>query len=276
MNLLYIRRKIANQLNLSLALVATIIGMFWLGWLLLTLVTEGIQAISWSLFTQATPAPGSSGGLGNAILGSFLITLFGILIGTPIGILAGTYLAEFGKNSLLAKIVRFFNDLLLSVPSIITGIFIYSVFVLSVGHFSGWAGSAALATIVVPIVTRTTENMLNMVPNELRESAAALGAPVRVIVTKIVWKSSKSGIITGVLLALARISGETAPLLFTALNNQFWSWDMTKPIANLPMTIFQFAMSPYQDWQQLAWAGALIITAFVLITNLLARIIIRK
>lgn len=276
MNFLYLRRRITNNLNLFIAVFATTVGLFWLGWLLLTLITEGIHALSWTIFTEDTPAPGSVGGLRNAIVGSFIMTFFGILIGTPIGILAGTYLSEFGKNSILASVIRFFNDLLLSVPSIITGMFVYSVFVLTVGHYSGWAGSAALATIVIPIVTRTTENMLQMVPYDLRESAAALGAPPRKVVTAIVWQAAKTGIVTGILLALARVSGETAPLLFTALNNQFWSLDMTKPMANLPITIYQFAMSPYNDWQQLAWTGAFIITFFVLITNLIARIVIRK
>lgn len=276
MNLLYIRRRVANNLNILIAFIATAIGLFWLSWLLFTLISEGIQGISWALFTESTPAPGNSGGLANAIVGSFLITLFGLIIGAVIGVLAGTYLAEYGKNSKLADAIRFANDLMLSLPSIIIGIFIYTVFVFTTGHFSGWAGSAALAAIAIPIVTRTTESMLNMVANELRESAAALGASSRIITVSIVWKSAKNGIITGVLLALARISGETAPLLFTALNNQFWSLDMSKPMANLPVTIYQFAMSPYSDWQQLAWAGALIITFFVLMINVIARISMNK
>lgn len=276
MNLLYIRRKVANNINIMIAFIATTIGLFWLSWLLFTLVTEGIQGISWTIFTESTPAPGNSGGLANAIVGSFLITVFGLIVGAIIGVLAGTYLAEFGKNSKLANAVRFANDLMLSLPSIIIGIFIYTIFVFSTGHFSGWAGSAALATIAIPIITRTTENMLNTVPNELRESAAALGASPRIITISVVWKSAKNGIVTGVLLALARISGETAPLLFTALNNQFWSLDMSKPMANLPVTIYQFAMSPYSDWQQLAWAGALIITFFVLMINVIARISMNK
>lgn len=276
MNILYIRRKIANKLNILIAFIATAIGLFWLSWLLFTLISEGIQGISWTIFTESTPAPGNSGGLANAIVGSFLITVFGLIVGAIIGVLAGTYLTEFGKNSKLANAVRFANDLMLSLPSIIIGIFIYTIFVFSTGHFSGWAGSAALATIAIPIITRTTENMLNTVPNELRESAAALGASPRIITISVVWKSAKNGIVTGVLLALARISGETAPLLFTALNNQFWSLDMSKPMANLPVTIYQFAMSPYSDWQQLAWAGALIITFFVLMINVIARISMSK
>lgn len=276
MNILYIRRKIANKLNILIAFIATAIGLFWLSWLLFTLISEGIQGISWTIFTESTPAPGNSGGLANAIAGSFLITVFGLIVGAIIGVLAGTYLTEFGKNSKLANAVRFANDLMLSLPSIIIGIFIYTIFVFSTGHFSGWAGSAALATIAIPIITRTTENMLNTVPNELRESAAALGASPRIITISVVWKSAKNGIVTGVLLALARISGETAPLLFTALNNQFWSLDMSKPMANLPVTIYQFAMSPYSDWQQLAWAGALIITFFVLMINVIARISMSK
>lgn len=275
MNFLYLKRYITNTSHLCISVLATIFSLIWLFWLLFTLTSHGIQAINWSIFIEATPPPGSSGGLSNAILGSFLITTCGILIGTPIGVLTGTYLAEFGHNSKLATIIRFLNDLLLSAPSIIIGIFIYAVFVFTTGHFSGWAGSAALATIAIPIVIRTTENMLRLIPNELRESAAALGATDRVIVMSILWRAAKSGIITGILLALARITGETAPLLFTALNNQFLSWDMSRPMANLPVTIFQYAMSPYDDWQKLAWAGALIITSFVLLINLLVKFFIR-
>lgn len=276
MNSLYLHRRAINAFNLTMAAAATLFGLFWLVWLLWTLVSRGIAYIDWSIFIQATPPPGAAGGLGNAIVGSALITLFGILMGAPVGVLAGTYLAEFGRGSRLATVIRFVNDLLLSAPSIIIGVFVYTVLVATTGHFSGWAGSVALAVIVVPVVVRTTENMLRLVPDTLRETAAALGAPQWKVVLAIVWRAAKGGIVTGILLALARITGETAPLLFTALNNQFWSWDMSAPIANLPVMIFQFAMSPYDDWQHLAWAGALLITAGVLIINITARALTRS
>ncbi|HET7588319.1 MAG TPA: phosphate ABC transporter permease PstA [Gammaproteobacteria bacterium] len=275
MNARYLRRRAVNAFNLSIATLATLFGLFWLVWLLWTLVSRGVQYIDWSIFVQPTPPPGAAGGLGNAIVGSGLITFFGVLMGAPVGVLAGTFLAEFGRGSRLASVIRFVNDLLLSAPSIIIGVFVYAVLVATTGHFSGWAGSVALAVIVVPVVVRTTENMLRLVPDTLRETAAALGAPQWKVVLAIVWRSAKGGIMTGILLALARITGETAPLLFTALNNQFWSWDMSAPIANLPVMIFQFAMSPYDDWQHLAWAGALVITAGVLIINIVARVLVR-
>jgi phosphate transport system permease protein len=275
MNARYLRRRAINAFNLSIATLATLFGLFWLVWLLWTLVSRGVQYIDWSIFVQPTPPPGAAGGLGNAIVGSGLITFFGVLMGAPVGVLAGTFLAEFGRGSRLASVIRFVNDLLLSAPSIIIGVFVYAVLVATTGHFSGWAGSVALAVIVVPVVVRTTENMLRLVPDTLRETAAALGAPRWKVVLAIVWRSAKGGIMTGILLALARITGETAPLLFTALNNQFWSWDMSAPIANLPVMIFQFAMSPYDDWQHLAWAGALVITAGVLIINIVARVLVR-
>lgn len=269
---LYARRRIVNALSLSLSVLATLFGLFWLGWLLWTLVAQGLPWIDLSVFTQPTPPPGNAGGLANAIVGSLLLTSCGVLIGAPIGILAGTYLSEFGRNTRLAPVVRFVNDILLSAPSIIIGVFIYGLVVLRTGHFSGWAGGLALALIVIPVVVRTTEDMLRLVPVSLREAAAALGAPRWRVIVAVVYRASRAGILTGVLLALARISGETAPLLFTALNNQFWSLDMGEAMANLPVVIFQFAMSPYEDWHHLAWAGALLITAGVLILNIIARV----
>jgi phosphate transport system permease protein len=273
---LYARRRFINQFNLAVSLLAMGFGLFWLGWILWTLLLQGIHGISLSLFTQTTPPPGSSGGLLNAIAGSFMMTLVGTLIGTPVGILAGTYLAEFGQKGWLAPTTRFINDILLSAPSIVIGLFVYEVCVVSVGHFSGWAGTLALALIVIPVVVRTTENMLRLVPNSLREAAAALGAPQWKVIILVTLRASRAGIMTGALLAVARISGETAPLLFTALNNQFWSANMNQPMANLPVVIFQFAMSPYEDWQRLAWAGALLITAGVLTLNIVARVLFRQ
>ncbi|GBE08744.1 phosphate transport system permease protein PstA [bacterium BMS3Abin11] len=272
---LYRRRLFINYFNLTVSILMTVFGLFWLIWLLWTLLSNGLQWISMDVFTQITPPPGSAGGLSNAIVGSLLMTVMGMAIGTPIGVLAGTYLNEFGHTSFLASMIRFVNDILLSAPSIIIGIFIYEVMVVSMGHFSGWAGTAALALIVIPVVVRTTEDMLRMVPNSLREAAAALGAPQWKIMTHIVYRAAKTGIMTGVMLAVARISGETAPLLFTALNNQFWSLSLNQPIANLPVVIFQFAMSPYDDWQHLAWAGALLITFSILCLNILARLFLR-
>lgn len=273
---LYARRRFINQFNLAVSLLAMGFGLFWLGWILWTLLLQGVHGISPALFIQTTPPPGSSGGLLNAIAGSLVMTLMGTLIGTPVGILAGTYLAEFGQKGWLAPTTRFVNDILLSAPSIVIGLFVYEVYVVSVGHFSGWAGTLALALIVIPVVVRTTENMLRLVPNSLREAAAALGAPQWKVITLVTLRASRAGIMTGALLAVARISGETAPLLFTALNNQFWSANMNQPMANLPVVIFQFAMSPYDDWQHLAWAGALLITAGVLTLNILARILFRQ
>lgn len=272
---LYLRRRFTNAFFLSLSLLAMSLGLLSLGWILWTLFLQGIHGISVNLFTQMTPPPGSSGGLLNAIAGSFFMTLIATLLGTPIGILAGTYLAEFGQKGWLAPTTRFINDILLSAPSIVIGLFIYEVYVVRVGHFSGWAGSFALALLVIPVVVRTTENMLRLVPSSLREAAAALGAPQWKIITMVTLRASKAGIMTGVLLAFARISGETAPLLFTALNNQFWSSGLNNPLANLPVVIFQFAMSPYSDWHDLAWAGALLITISVLGLNVLARVLFR-
>jgi phosphate transport system permease protein len=268
---LYRQRRVVNSINMVMSMLAVGFGLFWLVWILWTLFSYGLGGINLSVFTQSTPPPGSTGGLANAIYGSLLMTLFGTLIGTPIGILAGVYLAEFGERGWLAPATRFINDILLSAPSIVIGLFVYEIYVISVGHFSGWAGALALAIIVVPVVVRTTENMLRLVPNTLREAAAALGAPQWKVVMMVTLRASKAGVLTGILLAVARISGETAPLLFTALNNQFWSSNMNQPMANLPVVIFQFAMSPYEDWHALAWAGALLITVSVLGLNVLAR-----
>jgi phosphate transport system permease protein len=272
---LYQRRRFANALILVASLLTTLFGLFWLVWLLWTLLSEGLQYLHLSVFYQPTPPPGSSGGLGNAILGSIVMTTAGVLIGAPAGVLAGTYLSEFARESKVASVVRFVNDILLSAPSIILGVFVYEVVVVHMGHFSGFAGSLALALIALPIVVRTTEDMLHLVPNAVREAAAALGAPQWKVTVAIVFRAARSGILTGVLLAVARISGETAPLLFTALNNQFWSHSLNEPIANLPVVIFQFAMSPYDDWQHLAWAGAVLITLTILLINILVRVFLK-
>ncbi len=273
---LYTRRRLANATGLTISVLAMGFGLFWLCWILWTLLVHGLPAITPVVFSQMTPPPGSSGGLLNAIFGSLMMTAVGTLIGTPIGILAGTYLAEYGNRGWLAPITRFINDILLSAPSIVIGLFVYEVYVVHVKHFSGWAGTLALAIIVIPIVIRTTENMLRLVPSTLREAAAALGAPQWKVISFVTLRAARAGIITGVMLAIARISGETAPLLFTALNNQFWNENMDQPMANLPVVIFQFAMSPYQDWQNLAWAGALLITFSVLTLNILARVLFRQ
>ncbi|PWB52706.1 MAG: phosphate ABC transporter, permease protein PstA [Nitrosomonadales bacterium] len=273
---IYTRRRIINAFNLTASMLAMAFGLFWLTWILFTLLQKGLGGVSIALFTQMTPPPGSAGGLLNAIAGSIAMATLATLIGTPVGIMAGTYLAEFGQRGWLAPTTRFINDILLSAPSIVIGLFIYTVYVAKVGHFSGWGGTLALSLIVIPVVVRTTEDMLRLVPNGLREAAAALGAPQWKVVALVTWRASKAGMVTGVLLAVARISGETAPLLFTALNNQFWSADMNKPMANLPVVIFQFAMSPYDDWQKLAWAGALLITVGVLGLNIVARVMFRK
>ncbi len=273
---LYTRRRFANALGLTVSVLAMGFGLFWLCWILWTLLDHGLPALTSEVFTKMTPPPGSSGGLWNAIFGSLMMTVGGTAIGTPIGILAGTYLAEFGERGWLAPITRFINDILLSAPSIVIGLFVYEVYVIHVKHFSGWAGTLALAIIVIPIVIRTTENMLRLVPSTLREAAAALGAPQWKVINFVTLRAARAGIITGVMLSIARISGETAPLLFTALNNQFWSDDMNQPMANLPVVIFQFAMSPYEDWQNLAWAGALLITFSVLTLNILARVLFRQ
>lgn len=270
---LYHRRRIANKVALSLALGAAGFGLFWLVAILWTLLYNGLSAINLSLFTENTPPPGGEGGLLNAIFGSVIMTTVATLVGTPVGVLAGTYLAEFGRNTKLAEVVRFINDVLLSAPSIMVGLFVYEVLVIRMGHFSAWAGAMALAVLVIPVVVRTTEDMLKLVPNSLREAAAALGAPQWKVITMVAYRAARNGMITGVLLAIARISGETAPLLFTALNNQFWSADMNAPMANLPVVIFQYAMSPYEDWRQLAWGGALLITVAILLLNIGARLL---
>ena len=273
---LYSRRRLINSISLGVSVLAMAFGLFWLGWILFTLLQHGIPGLSIAVFTQTTPPPGSDGGLINAIVGSLMMVALGTLIGTPIGILAGTYLAEFGQRGWLAPVTRFINDVLLSAPSIVIGLFVYEIYVVQVKHFSGWAGAMALSILVIPIVIRTTENMLRLVPNSLREAAAALGAPQWKIINSVTLRAARAGILTGILLAIARISGETAPLLFTSLNNQFWSSDMNQPMANLPVVIFQFAMSPYSDWQQLAWAGALLITFSVLAINIVARVVFRQ
>jgi phosphate transport system permease protein len=275
-NRIYRRRRGMNRLMMGVSTLALAFGLFWLVWILAVLLWEGAAALGPTLFTQMTPPPGGNGGLANAIYGSILMAGAGTLIGTPIGILAGTYLAEYGGRGWLAPATRFINDVLLSAPSIVIGLFIYSVYVARVKHFSGWAGAFALAIIVIPVVVRTTDDMLKLVPNSLREAAVALGCPTWKMITLVSYRAARAGILTGVLLAVARISGETAPLLFTALNNQFWSSDMNRPIANLPVVIFQFAMSPYEDWHRLAWGGAALITLLVLGINISARLIFRK
>jgi phosphate transport system permease protein len=273
---LYFRRRLANTLFIALSLGAALFGLVWLAFILGALLKDGISALSLTLFTQPTPPPGSKGGLSNAIFGSFAMSLGAVLLGTPIGLFAGTYLAEYARHSRLAFVVRFVNDILLSAPSIVTGLFIYQIVVVPMGHFSGIAGALSLMVIVIPVVVRTTENMLLLVPNGLREAASALGAPQNFVIRSVTWKAARAGIITGVLLAVARISGETAPLLFTALNNQFSSFDITQPLASLPVAIFQFAISPYEDWHTLAWAGALLVTATVLVLSIIARMLEKK
>ncbi len=273
MNPRYRSRRRRNVIAIALSFVATLIGLGWLVLILGALLWEGFSGLSLAVFTEMTPPPGSSGGLLNAILGSLIITTLAVLIGTPVGILAGTYMAEYGRHDRLTSVVRFINDILLSAPSIVVGLFIYEVMVAPMGHFSGYAGAVALAVIVMPVVVRTTEDMLLLVPNQLREAAAALGMPRAFIIMRVCYRAAKAGMITGILLAIARISGETAPLLFTALNNQFWSTDLNAPTASLPVVIFQFALSPYKEWQALAWTGALIITLTVLTLSILARVL---
>ena len=275
-NKIYLRRRRVNAAMLCASGLTMAFGLFWLAWILITLLHQGFGALSYTLFTQNTPPPGSDGGLLNAIAGSFMMATMATLIGTPVGILAGTYLAEFGRRGWLAPATRFINDILLSAPSIVIGLFVYSVYVTQVRHFSGWGGALALSLIVIPVVVRTTDDMLKLVPDTLREAAVALGAPAWKMIVFVAYRASRAGIITGVLLAVARISGETAPLLFTALNNQFWSLNMNQPMANLPMVIFQFAMSPYPDWHRLAWGGAILITFGVLALNILARLLFRR
>ena len=270
----YARRRAINTTVLGLSFAATALSLLSLAAILWTLLQNGIPAINFEIFSQSTPAPGSSGGgLLNALYGTFIMTLVGTLVGAPIGILAATFLAEFGSGNPLAPAVRFINDILLSAPSIIIGVFVYIVMVQTMGHFSAWAGSAALAIIVIPVVVRTTEDMLNLVPATLREAAFALGTPKWKVIVMITYRAAMQGMLTGVMLAVARVSGETAPLLFTAVNNQFWSVNMNDWMANLPVVIFNFAMSPYADWQRLAWGGALIITVAVLLLNISARLV---
>ena len=276
-NPVYRARKLQNRVLLVISFFALGFGLFWLVWILGTLLYEGGAALlRATLYYQMTPPPGSDGGLANAIAGSGLLVGMGTLIGTPVGVLAGTYLAEYGKRSLLASATRFLNDVLLSAPSIVMGLFVYSVYVAHVKHFSGWAGALALSLIVVPVVVRTTDDMLKLVPNSLREAAIALGCPMWKMIVMVSYRAARTGILTGILLAVARISGETAPLLFTALNNQFWSMDLNRPMSNLPTVIFQFAMSPYEDWHRLAWGGAALITLAVLALNIIARMLFHK
>ena len=270
----YLFRRGVNLFNLGMSMLTTVFGLFWLAWLLWTLVSHGLQALNLSLFVQDTPPPGAEGGMANAMIGSLLLTLVGVAVGTPVGILAGTWLAEYGRANRLASVIRFINDILLSAPSIVIGVFVYGVLVAPLGHFSGWAGGISLAIIMLPVVLRTTEDMMRLVPDQMREAAAALGAPRWKVTVYIVHRASLAGMLTGVILGMARLSGETAPLLFTALNNQFRSTDMGQPMANLPVMIFQFAMSPYEGWQHLAWAAALIITAAILILSISARMLL--
>jgi len=271
------RRKRVNAIALTLSLGAMAFGLFWLVWILIEVIVLGISGISWQLFTQSTPAPNvEGGGLANAIAGSFVMVLLATALGTPIGIFAGIYLAEYGQKGWLGATTRFINDILLSAPSIVIGLFIYAVVVAQVRQFSGYAGILALALIVIPVVVRTTENMLQLIPNALREAAYALGSPKWVVIRSVTLKAAMAGVVTGVLLALARIAGETAPLLFTALSNQFFTWNLGEPTANLPVTIFKFAMSPFKNWQELAWAGVFLITLGVLALNIAARLIFRR
>lgn len=272
-SVLYARRRLTDRVFLLLSVGAAGFGLLWLGLILYTLIVQGFGGLSSKVFTEMTPPPGSDGGLLNAIAGSVIMSFLAVLVGTPVGVLAGTYLAEYGRHTRLAGAIRFFNDILLSAPSIVIGLFIYEIFVINMGHFSAIAGASSLAVIVIPVVVRTTENMLLLVPNSLREAGTALGAPMSFIIRSVTWRAARAGIVTGVLLAVARISGETAPLLFTALNNQFWSSDLGQPMASLPAVIFQFAMSPYDDWHRLAWAGALLITFTVLALSIAARLL---
>jgi len=273
---IYRRRKLANRVGLTLSMAAMALGLTVLMWILVVLFKNGFAALDWALFTQSTPAPGSEGGgLANAIVGSLLMVGFCVLVSTPVGIFAGVYLAEYGDQSKTASLTRFVTDIMLSAPSIVLGLFVYAVYVAQVKHFSGWAGSIALSLIAIPVVVRTTENMLRLVPGSLREAAFALGAPRWKVATFVTLRAARAGVMTGLLLALARICGETAPLLFTALNNQFFSTNMNAPMANLPVVIFQFAMSPYDNWVRLAWGGALLITLTVLLLNIIARVFFR-
>jgi len=267
----YARRRRRNAVYKTLAWIATGFGLGWLVLILGILLFHGVGGLSLAVFTENTPPPGAAGGLLNAITGSLIITVLAVAIGTPIGILAGTYLAEYGRHDKLSSVVRFINDILLSAPSIVVGLFIYEIMVAPMGHFSGWAGAVALAVIVIPVVVRTTEDMLTLVPDTLREAAASIGLPRALMIMRIAYRAASAGIVTGILLAIARISGETAPLLFTALNNQFFSVNMNQPMPSLPVVIFQFALSPYEEWQKLAWTGALLITVTVLALSVIAR-----
>jgi phosphate transport system permease protein len=271
MNKLYASRRRRNGIAIGLSFAATTFGLGWLVLILGELLWKGMGGLSFSVFSEMTPPPGAAGGLLNPIMGSLILTVLAVLIGTPIGILAGTYMAEYGRYSPLTSIVRFINDILLSAPSIVIGLFVYEIVVAPMGHFSGIAGAVALAILVIPVVVRTTEDMLLLVPNPLREAAAALGLPRAVVIRRVCYRAAQAGMVTGVLLAVARITGETAPLLFTALNNQFFSWNMNAPTPSLPVVIFQFALSPYEEWQKLAWTGALLITVTVLALSIIAR-----
>jgi phosphate transport system permease protein len=270
----YYSRRRSNTVATVLAFAATAFGLGWLVLILGVLLWKGFGGLSVAVFTQMTPPPGSAGGLLNPIFGSLILTILAVLIGTPIGILAGTYMAEYGRYDRLTSVVRFINDILLSAPSIVIGLFVYEVMVAPMGHFSGWAGGVALAVLVIPVVVRTTEDMLTLVPNALREAATSIGLPRSLAITRICYRAARAGMLTGVLLAVARISGETAPLLFTSLNNQFWSTNLNAPVSSLPVVIFQFALSPYKDWQALAWTGALIITLTVLALSITARALV--
>ncbi|MBP7566358.1 MAG: phosphate ABC transporter permease PstA [Burkholderiaceae bacterium] len=271
----YGRRKVVNQIALALSLAAMAFGVFWLVWILWETLRLGLAGLSWAAFSQMTPPPNEVGGIANAIYGSFLMVMLATFVGTPIGIMAGIYLAEYNPRGWLASVTRFVNDILLSAPSIVIGLFVYAVIVARFKSFSGWAGAMALALIVIPVVIRTTENMLQLVPPGLREAAYALGTPKWKVIMSITLRAARAGVVTGILLAVARISGETAPLLFTALSNQFWTSNLSEPMASLPVTIFKFAMSPYENWQQLAWAGVFLITLAVLALNILARVLTR-
>ena len=276
MEALYRRRRLRNAVALTLSLVATVFGLFWLVWILWTALYNGLAAMNLALFTQMTPVPGESGGLLNAFFGSLTMSLLAIAVGAPIGIAAGTYLAEYARKRAVGEIIRFVNDILLSAPSIVLGLFVYTIVVRTMGHFSAIAGMLALALIVIPVVVRTTDEMLQLVPSAMREAALSRGIPQWKMTFQVLYRSAAPGIVTGVLLALARISGETAPLLFTALNNQYWNADLTKPMASIPVVIFQYAMSPYDSWHSLAWAGAFMVTVFVLLLSLVSRALILR
>jgi phosphate transport system permease protein len=270
------RRQRGNHIATALAVGAAVFGLSWLVLILTVLVVKGVGGLSLAVFTEMTPPPGGTGGLLNPIIGSLILTILAVVFGTPLGILAGTYMAEYGRYSKLTTVVRLINDILLSAPSIVVGLFVYELMVATMGHFSAWAGAVSLAILVIPVVVRTTEDMLLLVPNTLREASTALGLPQWLVIRHVAYRAARAGMITGVLLAVARITGETAPLLFTALNNQFFSWNLNAPMASLPVVIFQFALSPYEDWQQLAWTGALLVTAAVLGLSILARALSSK